>query len=506
MSWIIKCQSTEQVPFLWANKEKSSKNGSDKIFIQKLYFRLQLGSLFILLNVISIIKNYLLVFTHTSSRIMTSCKMYNLLTMQSALFVTAICASLYSSNAYGYPNLNDSSLTVERYATGLSHPTTMAFLGADDLLVLEKDNGMIVRIKNGEFFPVFDVEVANDKELGMLGIDAVKRFSNSTMGVYDIFLRYTESFEQKNGNVSTDISNELNGSISNRLYKCIFIDDLVRGPGHETLNGEKILLDLPINELSHRHVGGIVAVNPKNTHQVYTIIGDLDSPNRTKVQNVHAGLEPDGSAGILGVTTDGRVIKNYTGGAGSTHSIDKYYAYGIRNSFGLTFDNITGRMWDTENGPNSDDELNLVDPGFNSGWQKIMGKAPVGFNASKELVTFGEKGRYSDPEFVWKHVVAPTALAFLNSDRLGSKYQNDLFVSSSMNGKIYRFELNPSRNDLLLFGALSDKVADTENETTSNVFGENFNGITDLKVGPDGYLYVVSISDGAIYRIVNRQN
>ena len=74
-----------------------------------------------------------------------------------------------------------------------------------------------------------------------------------------------------------------------------------------------------------------------------------------------------------------------------------------------------------------------------------------------------------------------------------------------MNGKIYRFELNPIRNELLLLGELSDKVADSENETSSNVFGENFNAITDLKVGPDGYLYVVSISDGAIYRIVNKQ-
>jgi glucose/arabinose dehydrogenase len=133
-----------------------------------------------------------------------------------------------------------------------------------------------------------------------------------------------------------------------------------------------------------------------------------------------------------------------------------------------------------------------------------MGMAPIGFNSTEALVAYDGKGKYSDPEFVWKHVVAPTALTFLTSDKLGSKYQNDLFVASSVNGKIYRFELNPIRNELLLFGELSDKVADSENETSSNVFGENFNAITDLKVGPDGYLYVVSISDGAIYRIVNK--
>ena len=53
--------------------------------------------------------------------------------------------------------------------------------------------------------------------------------------------------------------------------------------------------------------------------------------------------------------------------------ISKYYAYGIRNSFGLDFDPITGKLWDTENGPTFGDEINLVEPGFNSGWNKIQG-------------------------------------------------------------------------------------------------------------------------------------
>ena len=50
-----------------------------------------------------------------------------------------------------------------------------------------------------------------------------------------------------------------------------------------------------------------------------------------------------------------------------------HYAYGIRNSFGIDFDPITGTLWDTENGPICGDELNLVEPGFNSGWDKVQG-------------------------------------------------------------------------------------------------------------------------------------
>ena len=50
-----------------------------------------------------------------------------------------------------------------------------------------------------------------------------------------------------------------------------------------------------------------------------------------------------------------------------------YYAYGIRNSFGIAFDPLTGNLWDTENGPSFGDEINLVEPGFNSGWAKVLG-------------------------------------------------------------------------------------------------------------------------------------
>ena len=51
----------------------------------------------------------------------------------------------------------------------------------------------------------------------------------------------------------------------------------------------------------------------------------------------------------------------------------RYYAYGMRNSFGMDFDPVTGKLWDTENGPWWADEINIVEPGFNSGWKKVQG-------------------------------------------------------------------------------------------------------------------------------------
>ncbi len=77
-----------------------------------------------------------------------------------------------------------------------------------------------------------------------------------------------------------------------------------------------------------------------------------------------------------------------------------------------------------------------------------------------------------------------------------------MFVGDVHNGWIYNFNLNEYRTDLILEGPLADKIANTPEEMQETIFGVGFGGITDLEVGPDGYLYVVSIGQGAIYRIV----
>jgi glucose/arabinose dehydrogenase len=121
------------------------------------------------------------------------------------------------------------------------------------------------------------------------------------------------------------------------------------------------------------------------------------------------------------------------------------------------------------------------------------------------FVNFNGKGTYSPPEFTWNNTVGPTALKFLTSDKLGQEYKNDLFVGDITNGNIYHFDLNKDRTELILSGKLSDKVADTSAEINESniIFGQGFEGITDIEVGPyDGYLYVLSYRDGALYRIV----
>ena len=191
-----------------------------------------------------------------------------------------------------------------------------------------------------------------------------------------------------------------------------------------------------------------------------------------------------------------------------------YYAYGIRNTFGLSIDPLTGNLWDTENGEDKYDEINLVNPGFNSGWIRVMG--PISRNndnnnytknkLQEELVNF-PGSRYTDPAFSWKQEIGVTDIEFFNSSKLGTKFKNNIFVGDINYGNLYYFEINSSRTGINLNAAfkshgLSDLVADANNETSPIIFGTNFGRITDIETGPDGFLYILSYEDGKLYRIL----
>lgn len=411
-------------------------------------------------------------------------------------------STIYFSQTYGQENLRErpfslspvhphvfnSGLKVEQVAQGLDTPTTMAFVGPDDFLVLEKDKGTVIRVVNGRILekPLLDVDVANSVERGMCGI-AVFNTSSKTY----VFLYFTE-INGKDGDDRKGKEPE-----GNRLYRYELVDDRLVDP--------VLLLDLPAIP-GPRHNGGAIEIGPDQN--IYIPVGDIDGSfntfyTATQTQNFADGIAADGRSGILRVTQDGKPVGE--GILGDSMPLRLYYAYGIRNSFGLDFDPITGSLWDTENGPHEGDEINLVNPGFNSGWQEI-----VGFSSSQKkfdvpkLVTFDGKGKYEEPKLVWAHSTGLTSLIFLDSEKLGTQYRNDMFVGDVHNGRIYHFKLNDERNDLVLPKALAGKFI--ENPTNSGaediLFGAGFGGITDLTVGPDGYLYIVSIGQGKVFRIL----
>ena len=447
------------------------------------------------------------------------------------------------------PSINDPDLKVITVVEGLKRPTSMAFLGPDDFLVLEKNSGIVKRIISGSILksPVLDAAVANEKERGLLGV-AIQS-NNSDLNDDDnyskevnntsVFLYFTES-SGLDGNDDCPLINycvEGADPKGNRLYRYQLSENKLVNP--------ELLLDLPAKPGAD-HIGGAIVLGPDKN--IYLMSGDghscsygsCDNGSKKTVlhsqsANVRNGQEFSGRGGILRVTQDGLTVEDNgkRGILDDDDPINKYFAYGIRNGFGIDFDPITKKLWDTENGPSFGDEINLVEPGFNSGWLKIQGIWPItnytmllpqglfppykGYlgiykqiqsdstsTDQGKLLDFGGKGEYSDPEFIWNITVGVTALKFLDSDKLGKKYENDLFVGDYSHGRIYHFDLNSDRTGLALNGSLANKIASTlEGKDIGHIiFGEGFDAVTDLEVGPDGYLYVVSHKGGKIFKIV----
>lgn len=395
------------------------------------------------------------------------------------------------------PNVKDDNLIVEKVTDGLNFPTSMAFLGSNDILVTEKMTGKVMRIVAGQVQdkPLLDVPVANTIERGLLGI----AISNDTAGgkTY-VFLSYTESGDRKDGSDLTDNTNPL----GNRLYRYEYVDGRLINP--------VLLLDLTAIPPNARgeHNGGKILIGPDNN--IYYAVGEVGG-HRTQAQNNESGPAPNGLGGVLRITQDGSIVDPGDTIFGDESPLNIYYAMGIRNSFGMDFDPLTGNLWDTENGPTVGDEINLVYPGFNSGWSQIQGFSKNDLlntgATSTDLVYFG-KGSYFEPKFTWITPIGITALKFLNSDKLGKAYQNNMFVGDINNGLLYRFVLNEVRDDLSFESVytentepLADREVNDPKENQPIVFGQGFGGITDIQVGSDGYLYILSYT-GSLFRIL----
>ena len=413
-----------------------------------------------------------------------------------ALFLTVILSVYYfviDDNMYYIiaqePTLNDPNLQVETIVEGLSWPTSMAFIDNNNILVLEKEKGTVRLVSNGTLqeTSVLEVDVNSRSERGLLGIAIV---NNDT-----VFLYYTESSQDGD-------------QLRNRVYKYQWNDE------KRLLVNPTLILDLPAFP-GPNHDGGKLTIGPDN--YLYGVIGDLN--HMGKLQNVVNGPDPDDTGVIFRVNPeDGSPAPDnpFINNNNDLSSLNKYYAYGIRNSFGIAFDPVTNILWDTENGPTEYDEINVVKSGFNSGWRQVIGPISTSGITEDELVNF-PNSKYADPVFSWLPSIGITDIEFLNSSKLGDKYANNIFVGDIgdlTNGYLYYFEVNEDRTGIKFDSntrsssqtGLTDLVADNEQEMSAISLGTDFGGITDIETGPDGFLYILTLDresdgEGKIYRI-----
>jgi aldose sugar dehydrogenase len=487
------------------------------------------------------------------------------------------------------PQMLDDSLAVRTVVSGLNMPIAFAFLAPDDMLVLEKDTGEVKRVVNGTVTGVvLNLGVNNNSERGLLGIALHPNFPTDT-GVY-LFWTCRSSGPPSNALVpderacldgimfAPDTSEILQVPLlANRVDRFewdgaalhydrnlimlrAFQNDAAPAP---PLQGDEA------QPPRANHNGGVLRFGPDG--KLYIFIGD--NGRRGQLQNLvdgpggpnrdddqFGGPEPDDAhltGVILRLNADGSTPQDnpfFTAGSvilgEAGKNIQKIFAYGVRNGFGMAFDPRSGLLWEQENGDDSFSELNIVEPGFNSGWPQIMGppnrideyktiettespdppdpQAPTGYFGLQQLrwspvnIADGRRdarerlfmlpgARYSPPEFSWKFEIAPGAIGFVEGRGLGRQFNGDLFVAAARpfleGGHLFRFNLTPNRRRIAVDDPrLEDRVADNLRkweitESESLLIGRNFGIGTDMHTGPDGHLYIVSLTNGAIYAV-----
>lgn len=448
------------------------------------------------------------------------------------------------------PTVLDPTLQVSTVVnTNLTTPTTMEFIGVNDFLIAEKATGQVKRVTNGSVAGVvLDLAVNSGSERGLLGMALHPNFPTNP-GVY---LYWTQSSTGADTAALADVP--LTG---NRV-------DRYTWDGSALTFDRNILMlrsrqnDATNNVERGNHNGGQIAFGPDG--KLYIQFGDQgrrgwmqNLPNGPFIEggadDQYGGPEADSahvSGAIFRMNDDGTTpIDNPFFAAGASlggdvgASIQKVYSYGHRNGFGLAFDPFSGNLWDEENGDDTFDELNRIVPGGDYGWIQVMGPlARIAQFKQIETTMFGSNlqqvrypptriaytsalalsrmfmlpgAQYVDPQFSWKFALAPAAIGFVNGNGLGPGYNGTLWVGASVpnpsGGFLMVFRLSADRSRFEFADPrLADLVADNNakfdaTESESLLIGSNFGVSTDIQTGPDGNLYVVSLTRNAVYMI-----
>jgi aldose sugar dehydrogenase len=481
------------------------------------------------------------------------------------LLAVATSTERATGQAQTGPTLLAPDLALRTVISDLALPTSIALLGANDLLVLEKNSGKVKRVVNGAVqSTVLDLAVNFGSERGLLGIALHPDFP-ANPGVY---LFWTES----STGADTDVLSQT-PLLGNRVDRFVWdgsslaLDrNLIR---LRAIQQDFTTVTTPFGTFTQpergNHDGGVIAFG--RDRKLYVLFGDVG--RRGQLQNLRDGPfgpgVPDDQFGgpapddahlsgvVLRLNDDGSTPTDnplFAAGAAISgevgENVQRIYSYGLRNSFGMAFDPASGALWTQENGEDAFDELNRVEPGQNSGWIQIAGPAErVGEYKTIETTSLHHEdfpnlqqfrwgperiadtpaealtrlfvvpgSHYSDPEFSWKHVLAPAAIGFARGRGLGPQYENDLFVGFSvpepLGGPLFHLNLTGNRRNIAVDDPLlEDRVADNltfhdMTESESLLIGRDFGVVTDIETGPNGTLLVVSLDQGAIYEISRR--
>jgi glucose/arabinose dehydrogenase len=447
---------------------------------------------------------------------------------------------------------------------GMTQPIGIVFLAQDDFLILEKASGQVKRVTGGvvQATPVLDLAVNSFSERGLLSLVLhpdfpdepfmYVRWTQSSTGAdsavdveVPVLGNRVDRFRWDGSTLTPD---------GNIIMLRALQTDNIEVTGHPgTANPRP----------NGNHNGGVMRFGPDG--KLYIFMGDQgrrgwlqnleNGPFETApfVDDTFGGPQPDDehlSGMILRLNADGTApADNPFFAAGAAlggevgANIQKIFSYGHRNGFGMAFDPYSGDLWETENGDDTFSEINRVEPGMNGGWIQMAGPQSRFFDFKTiEVNQFGGAlqqvrfpptrlaqspgtaraslfmlpgAQYSDPELSWKFESGPAGTTFVQGTALGAEYDGTLWVGSSRafeqvggtGGSLFRLALSRNRqridtSDPRLADLVVDNLAKFDaTESESLLIGRGFGTTPSIEQGPDGNLYVVSITDGKIYMI-----
>ncbi len=407
---------------------------------------------------------------------------------KSWILLSLVAALALGTSAAVAQTLTDPNLAITTYGSGFAMPTQLRFLGSNPktYFVTEKDTGIVKYVNNGAAATIaLNLNVANESEQGLLGIALHPQFATNNQ----VYLYYSAT-SGGDGGAWTD----------NRLERYLW--------NGSTLTKDPAFTEIKLSSTADggegpNHDSGPINFGPDG--KLYGTTGDLNR-NNAEQNNQAAATTSSKVGGIYRFSADGTIPADNPFVGNANADFRRWFAYGVRNTYGTAFDPVNGKLWETENGPDFYDEVNLVAAGFNGGWNDIRGPVSRDGQTTAGLVSLGAAAAYSDPKFSFLTPVAVTGIEFLAGSALGPSYDDAVVVGASNTGDFYLLRLNANRDGFVLSDGLADLVADSTTERNSVRFGTNFGnafaGVVDLQVGPDGALYVVSLGRGLIYRIV----
>lgn len=360
----------------------------------------------------------------------------------------ATCALVVASMALvGVPpaEAGGASIIVKKVKGGLHDPAAFTFSRKGVIYYLERETGE-VHVLNPKthndrlFFTVPHVVGTSGDERGTLGVALDPRWPKTPF-VYVYATR------------------RVKGKLRNQIVRI-----KAKGSHGSSFN---TIMSAPASSEAY-HNGGRILFGPGS--KLYAMMGDgHDSANaQDRTKNLRGKM--------LRMNRDGSVP------ADNPIAHSRIWSFGHRNSFGFTFDPQTNSLWETENGPECNDELNLVVKGGNFGWgpmENCGGTSPADTNNS------GPMPRHL-PKAWFESTIGITGDAFCDSCGL-TGVQGDLFFGDVDTGKLRRFSLNPARDDVT--GGPVDVLQTPRN------------AIYSMEVAPNGAIYFSD--DAAIYRLAS---